>query len=128
MPPEGGAKPKGKSPVALPTGTVTFLFTDIEGSTERWEEHRDAMADAVKRHDVLVRNAIESHGGYVFKTVGDAFCATFPRVSDAVAAALHAQRALSKEDFSQVGGLRIRLALHTGEASERGGAHLRPPV
>jgi len=63
MPAESGAKPKNKSPVALPTGTVTFLFTDIEGSTERWEAHRDAMADAVKRHDVLVRNAIESRDG-----------------------------------------------------------------
>ncbi|MDQ6766799.1 MAG: tetratricopeptide repeat protein [Candidatus Eremiobacteraeota bacterium] len=107
---------------------MTFLFTDIEGSTERWESHRDAMADAVKRHDVLVRNAIESHGGYVFKTVGDAFCATFPRVSDAVAAALHAQRALVQEDFSQVGGLRVRLALHTGEASERDGDYFGPTV
>jgi len=128
MPAESGAKPKNKSPVALPTGTVTFLFTDIEGSTERWEAHRDAMADAVKRHDVLVRNAIESRDGYVFKTVGDAFCATFRRVSGAVAAALHAQRSLLKEDFSQVGGLRVRLALHTGEASERDGDYFGPTV
>jgi len=112
----------------LPTGTVTFLFSDIEGSTERWESHHDAMADAVKRHDVLMRNAIESHGGYVFKTVGDAFCATFPRISDAVAAALNAQRALLAEDFSQVGGLCVRLALHTGEASERDGDYFGTSV
>src|ERR1700694_3066612 len=86
------------------------------------------MADAVKRHDALMRDAIESHGGYVFKTVGDAFCATFPRVSDAVAAALHAERALLREDFSGVGGLRVRLALHTGEASERDGDYFGPTV
>jgi len=86
------------------------------------------MADAVKRHDELIRIAIESHGGYVFKTVGDAFCATFTRVSDAVAAAVQAQRALVKEDFSEVGGLRIRLALHTGEASERDGDYFGPTV
>ena len=113
---------------ALPSGTVTFLFSDIEGSTERWESHRDAMAAAVKRHDSLMRDAIESHGGYVFKTVGDAFCATFPRVSDAVAAALHAQRALLQEDFSLIDGLRVRMALHTGEATERDGDYFGPTV
>jgi predicted ATPase/class 3 adenylate cyclase len=112
----------------LPTGTVTFLVSDIEGSTERWESHPDAMADAVKRHDMLMRNAIESHGGYVFKTVGDAFCATFPRVSDAIAAALNAQHALITEDFSQVGGLCVRLALHTGETTERDGDYFGPTV
>lgn len=122
------AKKRMANPLALPTGTVTFLFSDIEGSTRRWESHPDAMVEAVKRHDALMRNAIESRGGYVFKTVGDAFCATFPRVSDAVAAALNAQRALLKEDFSQVGGLRVRLALHTGEASERDGDYFGPAV
>ena len=58
----------------LPTGTVTFLFTDIEGSTQLWEEHPEAMRVAVARHDALVRAAIEQHEGYVFKTLGDAFC------------------------------------------------------
>ena len=61
----------------LPTGTLTFLFTDIEGSTARWEAQREAMADALVRHDVLLREAIEGSGGTVFKTVGDAFCAVF---------------------------------------------------
>src|SRR5919202_4203085 len=59
----------------LPTGTVTFLFTDIESSTKRWEKHPHDMGRAVARHDELMRTAIESHAGYVFKTVGDAFCA-----------------------------------------------------
>ncbi|MDQ6824890.1 MAG: NB-ARC domain-containing protein, partial [Candidatus Eremiobacteraeota bacterium] len=128
MPRSVDAKKRPVDSRALPTGTVTFLFSDIEGSTERWESHPDTMADAVKRHDALMRDAIESHGGYVFKTVGDAFCATFTRVSDAAAAALAAQRALLKEDFSQVGGLRVRLALHTGEADERDGDYFGTTV
>ena len=111
-----------------PTGTVTFFFTDIEGSTQRWESHREAMDDAVKRHDALLRDAIERHNGYVFKAIGDAFCVAFARVSDAVAAAFEAQRALSVEDFSAVGGLSIRIGLHAGEASERNGDYFGPAV
>ncbi len=64
--------------VNLPTGTVTFLFTDIEGSTTRWEHQRVAMQAALARHDVILREAIEAHGGHVFKTVGDAFYAVVP--------------------------------------------------
>jgi predicted ATPase/class 3 adenylate cyclase len=113
---------------ARPTGTVAFLFTDIEGSTQRWESHREAMNDAVKRHDVLLRDAIDRHNGYVFKAIGDAFCVAFARVSDAVASAFEAQRALSAEDFSSVGGLTIRIGLHAGEASERNGDYFGPAV
>src|ERR1700716_480978 len=61
----------------LPSGTVTFLFTDIEGSTRLWETQREAMTTALERHDALLRQCIESHGGHIFKTVGDAFCAAF---------------------------------------------------
>lgn len=89
-----------------PTGTVAFLFTGIEGSTQRWELHREAMDDAVKRHDAFLRDAIDRHNGYVFKTVGDAFCAAFARVSDAVAAAFDAQRAL-RRTFLQSAGCRF---------------------
>src|SRR3712207_668366 len=63
----------------LPTGTVTFLVTDIEGSTTRWEQHREAMQAALARHDAILREAMEGHGGIVFKTVGDAFYAVFTR-------------------------------------------------
>ncbi|MBV9234020.1 MAG: hypothetical protein JO030_08255, partial [Candidatus Eremiobacteraeota bacterium] len=61
--------------MVYPSGTVTFLFSDIEGSTQRWERHPEAMRNALARHDELVRRAIERHGGYVFKALGDAFCA-----------------------------------------------------
>jgi predicted ATPase/class 3 adenylate cyclase len=126
MPPERGAEPKG--PVTLPTGTVTFLFSDIEGSTQRWEQHREAMDDAVKRHGALLKSAIERQHGYVFKTVGDAVCAAFARVSDAISATANAQRALNAEDFSAVDGLRVRMGVHTGEASERDGDYFGPAV
>ena len=63
----------------LPSGTVTLLFTDIEGSTRLWDQQPEAMAAALQRHDVLLRSAIESARGYVFKTVGDAFCGSCDR-------------------------------------------------
>ncbi|MEO6989951.1 MAG: adenylate/guanylate cyclase domain-containing protein [Candidatus Baltobacteraceae bacterium] len=105
----------------LPTGTVTFVFSDIEGSTQRWEADPPAMTAALRRHDALVRASVESHGGYVFKTIGDAFCSAFQRAPDALGAALHAQRALGAEDFTAVDGLRIRMSVHTGETDEREG-------
>jgi predicted ATPase/class 3 adenylate cyclase len=112
----------------LPTGTVTFLFTDIEGSTRRWEQHPEAMNAALARHDALLRAAIEAHAGYVFKTVGDAFCAAFSTAPAALAAALAAQRAVSAETWGQVGPLRVRMALHAGDTHEREGDYFGPPV
>jgi predicted ATPase/class 3 adenylate cyclase len=112
----------------LPSGTITLLFTDIEGSTRHWEERRVAMAEALRRHDRLLRTAIEANGGYVFKTVGDAFCAAFPRPSDAVAAAADAQRALAREDWGAIGGLAVRMALHSGATEERDGDYFGPGV
>jgi len=79
------------------------------------------MSEALTRHDELVRHAIEAHGGFVFKVVGDAFCAAFATAPSALAAAVHAQRDLMAADFSSVNDLRVRMALHTGEAQERGG-------
>ncbi len=114
--------------LALPTGTVTFLFSDIEGSTARWEAAPEAMEPALTRHDALLRSAIEEHRGYVFKTVGDAFCAAFANARDAVAAALNAQRALAAEDFTAVEGLRVRMALYAGNATEREGDYFGPTV
>jgi predicted ATPase/class 3 adenylate cyclase len=122
------ATPQDRPRDALPTGTVTFVFTDIEGSTERWDRNRSAMQAAVRRHDELMRAAIAEHDGVVFKTIGDAFCAAFARPEDAVAAALEAQRNLAAGDFSAVDGLRVRAAIHTGTADERDGDYFGPAV
>src|SRR5436309_3740232 len=105
----------------IPTGTITFLFTDIEGSTRLWEQHPRAMQAAVARHDLLLREVIEQHGGYVFKTVGDAFCAAFQTAPDALEAALDSQRALRDADWEVLGvePVRARIALHTGVAEVR---------
>jgi predicted ATPase/class 3 adenylate cyclase len=112
----------------LPTGTITLLFTDIEGSTQHWETQRAAMPDALRRHDELIRMAIQSHGGYVFKTVGDAFCSAFARASDGIAAAADAQQSLAAQDWSAVGELRVRMALHSGSTEERDGDYFGPTV
>jgi class 3 adenylate cyclase len=96
---------------ALPQGTVTFLFTDIEGSTRLWEQYPQAMQSVLARHDAMLRQAIEEYGGMVFKTVGDAFHAVFARAQDALAAAVAAQRALYAEDWNPLGALRVRIAL-----------------
>lgn len=74
-----------------PSGTVTFVFTDVGGSTSLWQDHPRAMAAALARHDDIVRNAIEDHHGYVFSTAGDAFAAAFASPTDAVAAIATAQ-------------------------------------
>jgi predicted ATPase/class 3 adenylate cyclase/Tfp pilus assembly protein PilF len=105
----------------LPSGTITFLFTDIEGSTKLWEQHPDAMRSALARHDVLLRQAIEDNNGVVFKTIGDAFCAAFATAPQALSAALAAQCALHVESWPSALSLRVRMALHTGEAEERDG-------
>ena len=119
-------------PRTLPTGTLTFLFTDIEGSTARWEHQREAMAAALVRHDGLVRRAVESHGGHVFKTVGDAFCAAFANATDGLAAALDAQRAMAVEDWSSFGpgfaDLRARMGLHHGQADARNNDYFGPAL
>jgi predicted ATPase/class 3 adenylate cyclase len=112
----------------LPTGTVTFLFTDIEGSTRLWEQHPEAMRAALARHDLLLREAIEAHDGHVFKTMGDQFCAAFAAAPEALTAALVAQRALQAELWIETGPLRVRMALHTGAAQQRDADYFGPPL
>src|ERR687894_2385677 len=115
--------------VAPPSGTVTFLFTDIEGSSRMWEKSPETMRTALARHDEVLRSAIEAHGGHVFKTVGDAFCASFPTAPEALGAALSAQRALLvNEDWGEGGPPLVRMALHTGSAEERNGDYFGPPL
>jgi predicted ATPase/class 3 adenylate cyclase len=111
-----------------PTGTLTFLFTDIEGSTKLWEHHPEAMQLALARHDGILRDATEQHDGYVFKTVGDAFCCAFRTAPDALKAALEIQRRLLSEEWEVSSPLRVRMALHTGAAEERDGDYFGPPV
>src|SRR6478735_7166954 len=106
---------------AMPSGTVTFLFTDLEGSTRLWEQHPDAMRSALARHDAVVRDAIERHDGFVVKTTGDGFHAAFDTAHDAVAAAVAAQLALDGEPWETTGPLRVRMGLHTCEAEARDG-------
>src|SRR5215208_3056989 len=108
---------------SLPTGTVTFLFTDIEGSTKVWERSPQAMQRALARHDQILRYAVEDLGGCVFKTIGDAFCCAFSTTTDALEAALEAQRALlTKEGWpEETGPLRVRMALNAGATEERDG-------
>ena len=112
----------------LPSGTVTFLFTDIEGSTQRWEQHPQRMRAALARHDAILHTAIAAHGGAVFKTAGDGFQAAFATAPDALAAALAAQRALATLDWGPLGTLRVRMALHAGMAEERDGDYFGPPL
>lgn len=115
-------------PASVPTGTVTFLFTDIEGSTQRWEIHPEAMQAAVARHDEIMRAKMARHAGHVFKTVGDAFCVAFQSAQAGLAAAADAQLALAQEDFAPVDGLTVRMALHSGVAQERNADYFGPCV
>ncbi len=114
----------------LPTGIVTFLFTDIEGSTRLWEDFPEAMRSALARHDALLQEAIEQHNGHVFKTVGDAFCAAFVSAQEALEAALEAQIALQNPQFTLAENrtLRVRMALHAGPAEERAGDYFGPTL
>src|SRR5215212_9602194 len=114
--------------VELPSGTVTFLLTDVEGSTPLWGEAPDAMRTALARHDALIRAAILDHAGHVVKTTGDGFHAVFSHAKDAVVAAVDAQRRLHAEFWGQINPLRVRMALHTGTAEERDGDYYGPPL
>ena len=115
---------------ALPAGTVTFLFTDLEGSTRLLEAHPAAYRDAVRRHHALLRAAVEGQGGVVFETVGDAVYAAFARPGDAVAAALAGQIALREEAWGELGpdAVRARMALHTGEVELQGAHYFGVPL
>ena len=115
--------PATNGPV-LPTGTVTFLFTDIEGSTARWEQAPAVMEAALAQHDALVRAAFAAHGGTVLQTAGDSFVVVFARPGDALAAALAAERALQAAVWPPpLEPLRVRAALHSGAGEVRDGQY-----
>ena len=113
----------------LPTGTVTFLFTDIEGSSRLWEQHPVAMRKAVARHDRLLQAAVIENQGYVVKMRGDGLHAVFASVQDAVAAAVAGQRALQAEEWDEgIGRMPVRMGLHSGSAQLRDGDYFGPTV
>src|SRR5688500_15149274 len=107
----------------LPTGTVTFLFTDIEGSTQLWESYPEQARAALVRHDQIIEETVGRHGGSVVRPrgEGDSRFAVFPRATDAVKAAAAIQQALHSEPWPTPISLRVRVALHTGEADLREG-------
>src|SRR5262247_1457927 len=111
-----------------PSGTVTFLFTDIEGSTQLWEQYPDAMKAAYDRHENILREVVASHGGYTYKMIGDAFQIAFETAPQAIVTALDAQRALHTEPWPETCQLRVRMALHTGVTEERGDDYVGPAL
>ena len=111
-----------------PTGTVTFLFTDIEGSTRLWEERPEEMRAALAEHDEILRGVIDAHAGYVFATGGDGFAVAFGRAGDALRAAVQVQGRLGAYAWPGGAVVRVRIGVHTGEASERGGDYFGPVV
>jgi DNA-binding SARP family transcriptional activator len=124
-----GAAP-ARGPGELPTGVVTFLLTDIEGSSGLWEADRDGMAAALEMHDELIARTVQSHDGRLLKTKGegDATLTVFPRASDGVAAAVDLQQAFGAASWPGGLELRVRIALHTGEAHERAGDYFGPAL
>jgi len=116
-----------ESPSAGPSGTITFLFSDIEGSTARWERDRETAGALFEAHDRLLATVCEQRG-HVFKTVGDAFCVSFDRPDWAADAAAEIQRSLAVAGWNQNAELKVRIALHVGFAQERDGDYFGPVV
>ena len=114
---------------ALPDSDgAAFLFTDIEGSTRRWETAPDAMRRAMRRHDAILRATVALHRGRVFKSRGDGLGVVFPSMRDAVEATVAGQRALISQDWSEIGGLKVRMALHCGPVEPRDGDFFGPTL
>jgi predicted ATPase/class 3 adenylate cyclase len=111
-----------------PTGTVSFLLTDIESSTRLWEDYPAQMAAALARHDEIVRSAITERRGYVFGTSGDGFNAAFWTADEALDAAIAAQKCLSTEAWPEPIGVAVRMGIHTGTTDERDGDYFGPTM
>lgn len=126
--PHAEDKARAGSPATLPSGTVTFLLTDIEGSSQLWEQHEDAMPATFASHHTMLSDAIGAHGGVIFKTTGDGIRAVFASARAALAAALDAQKQLSDATWSAVGALQVRIALLTGDAQPHAGDYIGPPL
>ena len=124
----GQPSPSPQSSHGIPSGVVGFIFTDIEGSTRKWEADKPAMSHALKQHDDILRSSIEAHHGYVFKTVGDAFCAAFSSPLEAVEASIEIQVRLASASWLIPGGIRVRIAIHAGQSEERDGDYFGPTL
>ncbi|MFN8387780.1 MAG: adenylate/guanylate cyclase domain-containing protein [Anaerolineales bacterium] len=112
--------------VDIPSGTVTFLFTDIEGSTKLAQAYPDKWESLREKHHAVLKETIESNNGYVFQIIGDEFCVAFHTAKDALNAAIEAQRALQTSEVfetSEVLRIRVRMGIHTGEAEARNGEY-----
>lgn len=109
-----------------PSGTVTFLFSDIEGSTQKWEENAEQMQVTFARQEAIMRGAMSEHGGYVYKMIGDAFQVAFDTALQALAGAESAQSILQREPWGEIGPIMVRMALHTGVVEERGDDYVGP--
>src|SRR5262245_3888732 len=98
-----------------PSGTVTFLFTDIEGSTKLSQHYPEQMTALLARHHEMLHQATQTHNGYVFQIVGDSFAVAFHSASDALNAAVDAQRLLQNESWAPA-SIKVRMGIHTGTA------------
>jgi predicted ATPase/class 3 adenylate cyclase/DNA-binding winged helix-turn-helix (wHTH) protein len=130
IPSPRAAGPAEPPPAELPTGVVSFVLTDIEGSSGLWESDPQAMAAALERHDELIEHTVQALGGRVLKTKGegDSTLSVFRRASDAVAGAAEIHGALAATEWPGGLELRVRIAVHTGEAHERGGDFFGPAL
>ncbi len=108
--------------------TLAFLFTDIEGSTRLWEQYRERMKDALECHDAILREAVEASNGRVVKSTGDGFMVVFASATDGLSACLKAQHDLASASWGETGALRVRMALHVGEAARRNGDYYGPTL
>ena len=116
------------APAGPPAPSITFLFTDIEGSTRLWEQAPSTMRAALERHDAILREAIEAANGDVVKTTGDGMMAVFGDAASAVNAAINAQRDLGAERWPDGALIRVRMGIHTGDADARAGDYFGPAV
>ena len=104
---------------SYPSGTVTFLFTDIEGSTKLAQQYPDEMPTLIARHHAILNQSIQAHEGYVFQVIGDAYCVAFHTAKDGLAAAVLAQQKLQTENWNGP-PIKVRMGIHTGSAELQG--------
>lgn len=107
----------------IPSGTVTFLFTDIEGSTRLSQEFPESLQSAIDIHNSILKNTVESNGGFVFEIIGDAFCCAFQNAGDAVKAAIQSQTELAKVNWNEA-VIKIRIGIHSGNAEWNGNIYM----